>query len=71
MASSSSHKYMFVMYVYNSNKILADTIKNITGPYIASSYENYTKKIVYREFRPTMHWLENEASRVLKYFDNT
>ena len=62
---------MFIVYDYNTNTILLETIKNIIGPEIVKLYEKSHKHIVDREVHTTIHWLDSESSRVLKEFKKT
>ena len=71
VTSSRVHRYMFIVYDYNTNTILLETIKNIIGPEIVKLYEKSHKHIVDREVHTTIHWLDSESSRVLKEFKKT
>ena len=35
------------------------------------SYKKIYKNLSGRVFRPTIYWIDNEASSLLKYFNNT
>ena len=68
-ASSRGYKYVLIMYVYDANAILAEPIKSRTAEDILAAYTKLIQHISTRGFKPTTHWLDNEASDILKKYD--
>lgn len=70
VTSLPGNKYNFVLYTYNANAILTDPLKVQIGKEIARAYEKSFLYLQARSFRPEMHWLNSEASELLKRFNN-
>jgi hypothetical protein len=56
ITSSNGYRYMLVMYHYNTNAILVEPLKTRHGGY-TKLYTHLTD----HGFKPTTHWLDNEA----------
>jgi hypothetical protein len=70
VTSSQGHRYMLVIYHYDTNAILVEPLKSRHGG--NEILRGYTKLFVHltsRGFKPTTHWLDNEASTALKQFN--
>jgi hypothetical protein len=71
VTSSTGHKYILVLYDYDTNAILTEAIKNRTATEIMRAYQKLFSYLQTRGFRPKTHWLDNEASNLLKQFNKT
>jgi hypothetical protein len=69
--SSNGYRYMLVMYHYDTNTILVEPLKTRHGNEILRGYTKLYHHLNKRGFRPTTHWLDNEASNALKSFNRT
>jgi hypothetical protein len=67
--SSNGYRYMLVMYHYDTNAILVAPLKTRQGNEILRGYTKLYQHLNERGFRPTTHWLDNEASNALKSFN--
>jgi hypothetical protein len=61
--SSRGHKYVLILYDYDSNAILAATIALTPN---TASVQQLAPVLVERGFRPQLQKLDNEASKALK-----
>jgi hypothetical protein len=66
--SSRGNNYLFIVYNYDSNAILAVPIKNRTAKSIVDAYQTIHKLLVSRGLRPKLQRLDNEASALLRDF---
>ena len=60
VTSRKGVKYVFILYLYDNNKILSETLKMRTKKDILHTYttrHDYLKK----QIRPKNHWLDNEV----------
>jgi hypothetical protein len=69
VTSSQGHKYILIMYDYDSNAILTEPIKSRSGGGILRAYKNLFEYLQQRGFKPRTHWLDNEASNALKDYN--
>ena len=68
-ASSRGYKYILILYSYDANAILAEPIKSRTAQDILTAYQKLVQYLTVRGYKPQTHWLDNEASDILKQFD--
>ena len=66
--SSTGMRYVLVLYDYDSNAILAEPLKNRTGPEIHRAYKKLHQLLVSHGLRPKLQRLDNECSTLLKKF---
>jgi hypothetical protein len=66
VTSSNGHRYMLVLYHYDTNAILVKPLKSRQGNEILRGYTHLYNHLTRRGFKPTTHWLDNEASTALK-----
>ena len=64
--SETGNKYVFVLYDYNSNAILAEPIKNRKGQSLIDAFIKLTNILISKGLQPKFQILDNEASFVLK-----
>jgi hypothetical protein len=64
-------QYMLVMYHYDTNAILVTPLKTRHGNEILRGYTKLDQQLTERGFKPTTHWLDNEASNALKACNRT
>jgi hypothetical protein len=57
-----------ILYDYDSNAILAQTIKDRTAPELLKAFQVMEQKLVARGLKPKLVKLDNEASKLLKYY---
>jgi hypothetical protein len=69
--SSNGYRYMLVLYHYDTNAILVEPLKTRHGNEILRGYTKLYTHLTERGFKPTTHWLDNEASNALKAFNRT
>jgi hypothetical protein len=69
--SSNGYRYILVMYHYDTNAILVVPLKTRHGNEILRGYTKLYHHLNERGFRPTTHWLDNDASNALKSFNRT
>jgi hypothetical protein len=69
--SSNGNKYMLVMYHYDTNAILVEPLKTRHGNEILRGYQKLYTHLTNRGFKPTTHWLDNEASAALKEYNKS
>jgi hypothetical protein len=68
IASSTGNNYLLTVYEYDSNGILAQTMRTCTGPCILEAYKTIHGRLVAAGLRPELQRLDNEASQSLKQF---
>ena len=66
--SSSGHRYIMVLYDFDSNAILAEPLTNKTAAEHLRAYKSLLAVLVARGLRPVLQRLDNEASDLLKSF---
>lgn len=59
--SSKGMNYVFLIYSYDTNTILIHPLKNQTATAIYGSYTILFKRLTDLGFKPSVHWLDNEA----------
>ena len=57
-----------IAYAYEPNAILAEPLKNRTGPLLLTVYQNIYNRLELAGFKPMLHILDNEASAAFKTF---
>jgi hypothetical protein len=68
VVSSKANKYIMVLYDYDSNAILANPIKDRTAPELLKVFQLMEQELVNRCLKPKLMKLDNEASKLLKYY---
>ena len=66
--SSQGHKYILIVYDYDSNAIEAVPLKNRTAHSIKTGYESVITLLQARGLRPQLQRLDNEASETLRSY---
>ena len=64
--SSRGNQYIFIMYDYDSNAILAEPMKNRTSPELVRACSALHSLLIKRGLQPKFHVLDNEASVALQ-----
>jgi hypothetical protein len=64
--SSRGNQYIFVLYDYDSNAILARAMKNRTDKEMSRVFSELADTLADRGFKPQYHFLDNECSAALK-----
>ena len=67
--SSNGNKYVFILYAYDLNAILAEPLKSRTATHITEAYDKLIQQLRRCGHQPTVHWLDNEASALMKNYD--
>jgi hypothetical protein len=68
VVSSKGNKYIMILYDYDSNAILAKTIKDRTAPELLRAFQVMEQELVARGLKPKLMKLDNEASKLLKMY---
>ena len=68
--SSKGNRYIFILYHYDTNSILAEPIRNRTAGELVKAHDKLVKSLVQRGYSPKLHILDNEASQLLKEYNN-
>jgi hypothetical protein len=68
VVSSKGNKYIMILYDYESNAILAQTIKDRTAPELLRAFQVMEQELVARGLKPKLMKLDNEASKLLKTY---
>jgi hypothetical protein len=68
VVSSKGNKYIMLLYDYDSNAILAQPIKDCTAPELLKAFQVMEQELVARGLKPKLMKLDNEASKLLKYY---
>jgi hypothetical protein len=66
VTSSRGNKYLFVMYDYDSNAILAEPIKSRQQNELLRAYKKLTQHLQKRGLTPKLQRLDNECSEAMK-----
>ena len=69
ITSCRGNKYILIMYVYDANAILASPLKSIPDSHILEDYTKQVEQLTHREYRPRVHWLDNQASASLNKYN--
>lgn len=69
VTSSRGHQYIMIMYVYDLNAILEETVKSRTSEAITATYIKMFQYLKHQGYTPKAHWLDNEAPEGIKAFD--
>ena len=64
--SSRGNKYLFIVYDYDSNAILAEAMPNRQAGTIKAAWDNIHSTLASRGTHPTLYIMDNEASEELK-----
>jgi hypothetical protein len=68
VVSSKGNKYIMVLYEYDGNVIMAETIKNRTSVEHLRACQVMEQKLIARCLKPRLVRLDNEASQLLKNY---
>jgi hypothetical protein len=68
VVSRKGNKYIMILYDYDSNAILAQPIKDRTAPELLKAFQFMEQELVARGLKPKFTKLDNEASKLLKYY---
>jgi hypothetical protein len=68
VVSSKGKKYIMILYDYDSNAILEQTIKDRTAPELLKAFQVMEQELVARGLKPKLMKLDNEASKLLKTY---
>jgi hypothetical protein len=68
VVSSKGNKYIMILYDYDSNAILAQTIKYRTAPELLKAFQVIEQELVARGLKPKVMKLYNVASKLLKTY---
>jgi hypothetical protein len=63
---SKGHKYVLVLYDYNTNNILTEPMKNRGDKEIVRAYNKLIQQLIDHGFKPRLQSLDNECSQSLK-----
>jgi hypothetical protein len=66
VTSSCGHKYLFVLYDYDSNAILAEPIKSRKQNELLRAYQTLTRHLRKQGLTPKLQRLDNECSEAMK-----
>jgi hypothetical protein len=66
VVSSKGIKYIMILYDYDSNAILAKSIKDRTAPELLKAFQFMEQELVARGLKRKLMKLDNEASKLLK-----
>jgi hypothetical protein len=69
VTSSRGNKYILVLYAFDPNAILTEPLKNRSASEIVRAYSKLVTYLKRRGFQPQIHWLDNEASILLKDYN--
>ncbi len=70
VTSSKGHKYIMIVYDYDSAAILAEPIKNRSKGELLRAYSAMHRHLTERGLKPKLQELDNECSAALKQFMN-
>jgi hypothetical protein len=68
VVSSKGNKYIMILYDYDSNAVLAQTIKDRTAPELLKAFQFMEQELVARGLKSKLMKLDNEASKLLKSY---
>jgi hypothetical protein len=71
VTSSKKHTYVLIIYDFDTSAILTEPLKNRTASEILRAYSTLVIYLRNRGFQPCIHWLDNEASSLLKEYNQT
>ena len=66
--SSRGHKYIPVVYNFDSNSIHVKLLKSRHDNDTIKAYEDIYNMLTRQGLKPQLHWLDNEASKAVKCF---
>jgi hypothetical protein len=66
--SIKGNKYIMILYDYDSNAILAQSIKDRTAPELLKAFQIMEQELVARGLKPKLMKLDNDASKLLKTY---
>ena len=70
MTSSGGNKYVLIMYVYNTNTILAELLNSRSVSHILEAYTKKVKHLKNRGYIPRVHFMDNKASSILRNYNH-
>jgi hypothetical protein len=68
VVSIKGNKSIMILYYYDSNAILAQSIKDRTAPGLLKAFQGMEQELVARGLEPNLMKLDNEASKLLKTY---
>jgi hypothetical protein len=68
VVSSKGNKYIMILYDYDSNAIMAQSIKDRTAPELLRAFQVMEQELVARGLKQKLMKLDNEASKLLKTY---
>ena len=69
--SSNGMQYCFVLYSFDANAILVEPIKNRSAQELLRAHKKLVTFLTQKGYKPTMHYLDNEAPQCIKSYDST
>ena len=66
ITANKVNKYIYLMYVYDCNSILATAMKNRSDREMIRAFTSFTTDLRSRGINPRLHFMDNEASTELK-----
>ena len=66
--SSRGHKYILVVYNFDSNSIHVKPLKSRHDNVTIKAYEDIYNMLTQQGLKPQLYWLDNETSKALKRF---
>ena len=67
--SSKGNRYLFILYHYDTNAILAEPIKNRTAGELVREHDKLVKYLSQRGYSSKLHILDNEVSQLIKKYN--
>ena len=67
--SSNGMQYCFVLYSYDTNAILVDSLKNRTAQELLRAYATIITYISDEGYKPNIYFLDNEAPSILQRYN--
>ena len=62
-------KYVFILYLYDTNSVFSQLLNSRTGYYILHTYTAFNYYLKESLFEPKIHWLYNKACNYLKKYN--
>ena len=66
--SYKGNQYIFLAYVYNSNAILVRAMNTRATQSMIESFQSVYEYLIKKDFKPKLHVMDNECSKVIKTF---
>ena len=68
VTSNRGHKYIMIMYDYDSNSIMGEAMKSRTGEEILRAFTKIHQKLKSSGLTPKIHRIDNECPATLKAY---